>query len=152
MQKNPVRALRYAIEVPHGLGLHPLGGTEHPHVTQLEESLFYYWLLFHVPFHNPENHSSPNWNWHFFYCLQIGFLFLFSRDHCLVAVCSLAVLLAISCASLLYSALQRKISPCFHNSHHLNTSTPTYTVMFPGHSQVVLFQKLSCPSIFLSSE
>lgn len=129
MQKNPTRALRCAVKVTHGLGLHPMARTEHPHVTQLEESLFCYWLWFPVPSQSPGNHSSPSWNWHFFYCLQIRFLFLSFCDHRLVAVSSLAALSAISCASLLYSALQRKVIPSPFTT--LTISIPTLPNILP---------------------
>lgn len=60
------------------------------------------------------------------------------------------------CSSVCLPSLVSSPEKChpvsFHNSYHLNTNTPKYTSMFPCHPQVVLFQILSCPSIFLASE
>lgn len=63
-----------------------------------------------------------------------------------------SALCSIVCLPSLVSSSEKGHPISFHNSYHLNTNTPKYTFMFPCHPQVVLFQILSCPSIFLASE
>lgn len=153
MQKNPTRALRCAVEVTHGLGLQPLARTEHPPCHSVRRKPLLLLAIVSCPFPEPREPFLPQ--------LELAFLLLptnwfpFSvlpRSSFGGCVLLSSAFRSSVCLPSVVSSSEKGHPVSVHNSYHLNTNTPKYTFMFPGHPQVVLFQILSCPSIFLASE
>lgn len=124
---------------------------KHPLVTQLEESLHFYSLLFQIPFPSSWNHSFLNYNLHFFYCLIIDFFFFPSPMSQLADLLLSCAFDNIVCLFSFFNHFMKRLSHQFSQfliSQYQHSHT-FFSIPLPCP---YLFQILSCLSVISSEQ